>query len=59
MAYPAKKTRNREIVKKRQAGWSFRKIAAYYNLDVKTVFNVYQRDTVGSYPQKALDSVGR
>ncbi len=59
MGYPAKIQRNKEIVKKRQKGWSFRDLAKYYNINVKTVFEIYQRETVGSYPQTALDSVGR
>lgn len=58
MAYPAKKARNRGIFQKRQKGWSFRKIADYYNINVKTVFEIYEREAVGSYPQKTLDSVG-
>lgn len=51
-----KVSRNREIVKKRKMKWSFRKIADYFNLDLKTVFRVWKRDKekylVGTYPQK-------
>lgn len=44
MANPKKADRNRELIKKRKKGWSYRKIAHQYNLDVKTVFNVIKRD---------------
>lgn len=51
-----KTTRNKEIIKKRRMNWSFRKIADYFNLDLKTVFRVWKRDKekyfVGTYPQK-------
>jgi len=59
MAYPAKKKRNKELVRKRQQGWSFRKIADYYNINVKTAFEIYEREIVGTYPQKQFDNVGR
>lgn len=47
MAYPAKTQRNKAIVKKRQKGWSFRQIAKYYNINVKTAFEVYEREMLG------------
>lgn len=50
MAYPAKIKRNKEIIKLRNKGWTFRKIAEHFNIDVKTTFRAYKRD-VGSYPQ--------
>jgi hypothetical protein len=59
MAYPKKAKRNKELVKKRQQGWSYRKLADYYNINVKTAFEIYQNEVVGTYPQKVLDSVGR
>jgi DNA invertase Pin-like site-specific DNA recombinase len=37
--------RNREIVKlRRDKKWSFRRIAAFFNIDVKTVYRAYRRD---------------
>lgn len=62
MAYPKKARRNTELVKKRQMGWTFRKLADYYGINVKTAFEIYHNEVVGSYPQKnpkkVLDSVG-
>lgn len=50
--------RNREIVEKRNAGWSFRKLAKHFRLHVSNVHEIYHRDKdeyskgVQSYPQK-------
>jgi DNA-directed RNA polymerase specialized sigma24 family protein len=44
---PEKETveRNKEIViLRRDKGWTFRKIAAFFNIDVKTVYRAYKRD---------------
>ncbi len=46
MAYPAKTQRNKEIVKKRKAGWTFRQLASYYNIDVRAVHEIYQREAL-------------
>jgi len=51
-----KTERNKEIIEKKQQGWSFRRIGAHFNLDEKTVYAIYTRDkdkfgNVGSYPQ--------
>lgn len=46
MAYPAKTQRNKEIIKLRKKGLSFRKIAAHFNIDVKTAYRAYKRDTL-------------
>lgn len=44
MSYPRKAERNKEILKKRKKGWTFRKIAHEYNLSVSTVHNIIKRD---------------
>ena len=41
---PKKLERNKELIKKRKKGWTFRRIAHEYNLDVKTVFRIIKRD---------------
>jgi len=45
--YPTKERRNKALISKRKQDpvkWSFRKLAAYYKLDVATVYNIYKRD---------------
>jgi DNA-binding NarL/FixJ family response regulator len=44
MANPKKTERNKELIKLRKKGWTYRKIAHQFNLDVKTVYNVVKRD---------------
>lgn len=46
MAYPTKDKRNKEIVKLRKKGWSFRKIAGHFNIDVKTAHRAYKREVL-------------
>jgi len=43
MAYPSKTARNKEIIRKYEKGWSFRKIGEFYNIHQKTVYEVVQR----------------
>ena len=43
MAYPEKTERNKEIYKKRQMGWSYRKLSAYYGINVKAIFDICKR----------------
>lgn len=42
-----KKSRNKEMVKKRKNGLSYRKIASFYNVGVKTAFEIVKRYTQG------------
>jgi hypothetical protein len=39
--FPAKLKRNRELVLKRKSGWSFRKLAEYFNLSPGRVFEIW------------------
>lgn len=43
MAYPSKDQRNKELVKKIDAGWSYRKVADFFNMESSTVFETYKR----------------
>ena len=47
MAYPKKEERNKDLVKKRKQGWSYRKLAIHFNLDVKTIYEILQRELLG------------
>ena len=44
MSYPAKTERNKQIVQLRKKGWSFRKIAAHFNVNVKNIYRAYKRE---------------
>lgn len=37
-----KKERNKDLVLKRKSGWSFRKLATYFNIKVSTVFEIWK-----------------
>lgn len=54
MAYPRKTERNKEILKKRKKGWSYRQIGREYNLKSSTVYNIVKRDTL-ALVDKVLD----
>lgn len=57
MSYPAKAERNIEIVKKRQSGWPWMKIARHYGLNSHgTVWKIYQREVVHKSAKKELAS---
>jgi len=43
MPSPEKKERNKGIVKLRKKGWTFRKIADYYRINVKNVYRAWMR----------------
>ena len=43
MGYPASTQRNKELVKKRKQGWSYRKLANHYGINVKTAYEICQR----------------
>lgn len=49
MARIRKEKRNKGIVEKRNKGWSYREIAQHYNVSVRAVWEIFQRDSgVGS-----------
>jgi len=41
---PAKKERNKQVLEMRKKGYAFRKIAEFFNLDVKTAYDIYVRE---------------
>jgi Mor family transcriptional regulator len=43
MPYPRKEQRNKELVKKRKEGWTFRQLAQHYHIDVRAVWEIYQK----------------
>lgn len=43
MPVAEKVERNKDIVDKRRQGWSFRKIAGHFNINLRTAYDVYQR----------------
>jgi len=38
----AKVNRNKELVSKKKAGWSFRQLAAHFNITVSRAFELYR-----------------
>ena len=45
--FPTKERRNKALISKRKQDpkkWSFRKLAAYYKIDVSTVHRIWARD---------------
>lgn len=42
---PEKTQRNRELMKRRKMGWSYRKLAAFYGISAPTVVEIVQRKT--------------
>lgn len=38
----AKESRNKELVLKKKAGWSFRQLAAHFNITVSRAFEIYE-----------------
>jgi hypothetical protein len=64
MGYPAKEERNKEIVRLRnKQNWTFNKIAAHFNINRRTVREIYIREVgrnpkmkmKSGYPQSRLD----
>jgi len=43
MPRPRKEERNIDIIKKKNAGWTFRAIADYFNIDVRAVWEIYHK----------------
>jgi hypothetical protein len=55
MSYPEKSDRNKEIVDKRNKGWSWKKIANHYGLRSHgTVRKIYWREVVPKSANKTL-----
>jgi hypothetical protein len=44
MSYPAKTKRNKELVKKKRQGWSYKELGEYFNLNKKTAWEIYQNE---------------
>jgi len=44
MPTPRKIKRNKDLIKKRRAGWSYRQLAKYFNIDVRAAWEICQRD---------------
>jgi len=42
---PSKKERNEQVLEMRKKGYTFRKIAEIFNIDVKTIYDIYTRET--------------
>jgi hypothetical protein len=42
---PAKKERNEQILILKKKGYTFRKIAEIFNIDLKTCHDIYKRET--------------
>jgi len=47
-----KTERNNLIREKKEEGWTYRKIADCFDLNVKTVWDIVNPNGVGGYPQK-------
>ena len=59
---PRKVERNKELLEKRNKGWSYQKLADFYGLNVKTAYEIvngyYKKKLSTGLSPKALDSIG-
>lgn len=57
MAQKLKEKRNKEIVRRHEKGWSFRQLSEHYNIGIRAVWDIYQRDK-GKYGAKQEEKKG-